>query len=187
MTENGCLLLVDEYTWPLSHGEAGCGLDGGLGAAASGGRAGARMPRHVRFDVGESGGPGSASPPAVGEADHGEGIKDDDGSVEWAAALAASDPAPKKGSAAYFRNLPLATRVSFQPHATKPGKSRARLEKCRTATTLLELQRLNPGKFMADLKFDYDKGFSRSNRTTPYSVPCWSPRRLRPPPSAPRS
>ena len=45
--------------------------------------------------------------------------------VKWAAAQAAAEPAPSPGSAAYFRGLPLTTRVSFQPHALKRGNSRA--------------------------------------------------------------
>ena len=83
----------------------------------------------------------------------------DDGSAGWAAAQAAAAPAPPRGSAAYFRGLPLATRIEFSPHASKRGKSRARLERYRKATTLLELQRLNPSKFIDDLKYDWQKKF----------------------------
>ena len=74
-------------------------------------------------------------------------------------AQAAAAPAPPRGSAAYFRGLPLTTRIEFLPHASKRGKSRARLERYRKATTLLELQRLNPSKFIDDLKFDWHKKF----------------------------
>ena len=96
--------------------------------------------RHVRFDDGEPGGSGPASsrgaargkPEGSGPGPSGGAAGSDDGSVEWAAAQAAAEP--------------LTTRFSFQPHALKRGKSRARLERYRIVTTLLELQRLNPTK-----------------------------------------
>ena len=85
----------------------------------------------------------------------------DDGSAAWAAAQAAAAPTPKRTSAAYLRGLPLTTRIEFSPKASKRGKSHARLERYRKATTLLELQRLNPSKYIADLKFDLGKKFLR--------------------------
>ena len=146
MGEDGSLLLVDEYTWPLDQDVAAPGPPSGRGAAAAQGGEGGQVPRQVRFDRAALRDPG-----------HRAETQGDDGSVEWAAGHATSAPAPAKGTAAYFRALPLTTRVKFAPHASKRGKSQARLERYRTATTLLELQRLNPSKFMADLKFDYEK------------------------------
>ena len=182
--EDGSSLLVDEYTWPLDDAGPGGDLVPSQGSTATaGGREpppgpshspvgtaaadGARAPRHVRFDVGGPDRPGSASLMGVdhrgasggpGGEPSGGATGDDDGSVEWAAAQAVAEPAPSPGSAAYFRGLPLTTRVRFQPHASKRGTSQPRLERYLVATTLLELQRLNPTKFMADLKHDYHKG-----------------------------
>ena len=102
----------------------------------------------MRFDL--------ASPRTPGRRAEAQG---DDGSVEWAAELATSTPAPAKGSSAYLRALPLTTRVTFAQDASKraASKSQARFARYKTATTLLELQQLNPSKFMADLKYDLEK------------------------------
>ena len=127
MAEDGSPLMVDEYTWPLGRGEAGSGLDGGLGAAARE-AALARDTEARALRRRRAGGPGSESFPAVGAGSHRAEAKGDDGSVEWAAAHAASEPAPNKGTASYFCSLLFTNRVSFQPHAIKRGKSRARLE-----------------------------------------------------------
>ena len=107
VAEDGSFLLVDEHTWSLGPGVAGSGLASGAGGAASGGHARAGIPRHVRFGVSASGASGSTSSSAPGtgalEAPGGAG----DGSAAWASVHAASEPARKKGSAAYFRSLPL--------------------------------------------------------------------------------
>ena len=148
MAEDGSLLLVDEYTWPLDQDVAAPGPPSGRGAAAAQGGEGGQVPRQVRFDL--------ASPRDPGRRAEAQG---DDGSAEWAAELAASTPTPAKGSSAYLRALPLTTRVTFAQDASKraASKSQARFARYKTATTLLELQQLNPSKFMADLKFDLEK------------------------------
>ena len=145
--EDGSLLLVDEHTWPLDEHLSAPGPPRRRDSAAAQDGAGGVVPRQSS-DL--------ASPRTPGRRAEAQG---DDGSVEWAAELAASTPAPAKGSSAYLRALPLTTRVTFAQDASKraASKSQARFARYKTATTLLELQQLNPSKFMADLKFDYEK------------------------------